>query len=45
MVPLYVRGFYMMQQSWLTFTSAHFGGEQYDTYVIDEELKRLERSR
>ncbi|MCA9874061.1 MAG: peptide ABC transporter substrate-binding protein [Anaerolineales bacterium] len=44
-VPLYVRGAYLMQQNWLTFTPAHFGGEQYDTYVIDAELKRLERSR
>jgi oligopeptide transport system substrate-binding protein len=43
--PLYVRGDYVMQQNWLAFTPAHFGGEQYDTYIIDEELKRLERSR
>ncbi len=44
-VPLYVRGDLLMQQNWLNFTPAHFGGEQYDTYVIDAELKRLERSR
>jgi len=44
-IPLYVRGNYWMQQNWLTYTPAHFGGEQYDTYVIDAELKRLERSR
>ncbi len=43
--PLYVRGNYLMQQSWVNFTAAHFGGDQYDTFLIDAELKRLERSR
>jgi ABC-type transport system substrate-binding protein len=43
--PLYVRGRYVMQQSWVSFTAAHFGGEQYDRYLLDSELKRLERSR
>lgn len=43
--PLYVRGDYVLNQSWLSYTPALAGGEQYDTYVIDEELKRLERSR
>ena len=43
--PLYVRGVYYMQQNWIAFAPAHFGGEQYDTYLIDPELKRLERSR
>ncbi|MBK8984767.1 MAG: hypothetical protein IPM39_01585 [Chloroflexi bacterium] len=45
LATLYVRGDYRMQQNWIGFTPAHFGGEQYDTYIIDAELKRLERSR
>jgi oligopeptide transport system substrate-binding protein len=45
MVPLYVRGVYFMQQNWIAFVPAHFGGEQYNTYLIDPDLKRLERSR
>ncbi|MDX1413085.1 MAG: peptide ABC transporter substrate-binding protein [Candidatus Promineifilaceae bacterium] len=44
-IPLYVRGDYTLVQSWLDYTPALSGGEQYDTYLIDEELKRLERSR
>ena len=44
-IPLYVRGDYTLVQSWLTYTPALSGGEQFDTYVIDEELKRLEQSR
>ena len=45
MAPLYVRGAYRMDQSWVNYTPAHFGGEQYDTYIIDATLKKLERSR
>jgi ABC-type oligopeptide transport system substrate-binding subunit len=44
-IPLYVRGDYSLVQTWLTRTPAIFGGEQYDTYFIDETLKRLEQSR
>ena len=44
-IPLYVRGDYTLVQSWLDYVPALSGGEQYDTYFIDEELKRLERSR
>ncbi len=44
-IPLYVRGNYSIVQSWLTFKPALSGGKQFDTYKIDEELKRLERSR
>ena len=43
--PLYVPGTWLLVQSWLEFVPAIFGGEQYDTYQIDETLKRLERSR
>lgn len=42
-IPLYVRGNYRLVQSWLAFTPATFGGEQYDTYVIDAVAKDLER--
>ncbi len=45
LIPLYVRGNYVLVQNWLTYTPAIFGGEQFDTYVIDADLKRLERSR
>ncbi|NHZ72031.1 MAG: hypothetical protein GWP17_02975 [Aquificales bacterium] len=45
MSPLYVRGQYWMKHNWVDYTPAHFGGEQYDTYVIDATLKKLERSR
>jgi oligopeptide transport system substrate-binding protein len=44
-VPLYVRVETQVVQSWLTFTPAAFGGEQYDTYVVDTLTKELERSR
>lgn len=45
MSPLYVRGRYLMEHNWVDYTPAHFGGEHYDTYVIDPILKKLERSR
>ncbi|MCP5094305.1 MAG: hypothetical protein GY943_02000 [Chloroflexi bacterium] len=45
MAPLYVPGVYVLSQNWLEYTPALFGGEQYDTYIINAELKRLERSR
>jgi oligopeptide transport system substrate-binding protein len=45
LAPLYVRGRYWMEHNWIEYTPAHFGGEQYDTYVIDATLKKLERSR
>ncbi|MCB8992006.1 MAG: peptide ABC transporter substrate-binding protein [Ardenticatenaceae bacterium] len=44
-VPLYARGNYVLVQNWLEYTPALFGGEQFDTYQIDADLKRLERSR
>lgn len=44
-VPLYVRGTYVLVQNWLTYTPALFGGEHFDTYTIDAILKDLERSR
>lgn len=44
-VPLYVRGNPILVQSWLEFTPAIFGGDQFATFVIDVERKELERSR
>jgi oligopeptide transport system substrate-binding protein len=43
--PLFVRGDYVLRQGWLNYTPAHFGGEQYDTYLLDAEVKELERNR
>jgi len=45
MAPLYVRGRYLMEHNWVDYIPAHFGGEQYDAYVLDATLKKLERSR
>lgn len=45
MVPLYVRGEVELVQNWVKYTPATFGGEQFDTYMIDVDTKRLERSR
>ena len=44
-VPLYVRGEVVLIQNWLTYQPVSFGGEQYDSYVTDIEIKELERSR
>jgi hypothetical protein len=44
-IPLYVQAESQIVQSWLEFTPALFGGEQYDTYVVDNEIKELERER
>ncbi len=44
-IPLYIRGDTVLQQIWLEYTPALFGGEQYDTYTIDFERKELEQSR
>jgi oligopeptide transport system substrate-binding protein len=45
LAPLYVRGEEVLVQTWLNFAPALYGGEQYDTYVIDILQKDLERSR
>ncbi len=42
--PLYVRASYVLRHGWLDYTPAVFGGEQYDTYMIDAEVKQLERN-
>lgn len=43
--PLYIRGDSVLVQGWLTYRPALFGGEQYDTYKINETEKELQRSR
>jgi ABC-type oligopeptide transport system substrate-binding subunit len=43
--PLYVRANYLLSHGWVQFAPASFGGENYDSYVIDIEIKSLERSR
>jgi ABC-type oligopeptide transport system substrate-binding subunit len=43
--PLYARAEYVLNHAWVQFVPASFGGEQYDTYVIDVALKSFERSR
>lgn len=43
--PLYVRADYFLRHSWVDFMPASFGGEQFDTYYIDAEVKELERNR
>ncbi|MCB8966024.1 MAG: peptide ABC transporter substrate-binding protein [Ardenticatenaceae bacterium] len=42
-IPLYVRGDYQLVQTWLVFSPTTFGGEQFDTYVIDAVTKELEQ--
>lgn len=43
--PLYTSGRELIVHDWVQFSPALFGGEQYDTYVIDAMTKNLERSR
>ncbi len=41
--PIYARSDFQLRQTWVIFTPAPFGSEQYDTYEIDWELKKLEQ--
>lgn len=41
--PLFVRARYLVRQTWISLKPASFGGEQYDTYFIDAETKRIEQ--
>lgn len=43
--PLYVQADYVLSHGWVTYTPAHFGGEQFDTYFVDADVKALERNR
>lgn len=43
--PLYVRGAYVLTKTWVEqLTPPTFGGAQFDTVLIDQEIKDLERS-
>lgn len=42
-VPLLVRSRPLVRQTWVGFDPATFGGEQYDTYFIDPEIKAIEQ--
>jgi ABC-type oligopeptide transport system substrate-binding subunit len=45
-IPLYVRGDYLLIQNWLVdFVPALSGGQQFDKIQVNQELKRLERDR
>lgn len=45
-IPLYVRGDYLLAQNWLVdFVPALSGGQQFDQIQVNQELKRLERDR
>ena len=41
--PLFVQGRYVLVHPWLVYQPAHFGGEQFDTYMLNAVEKRLER--
>jgi ABC-type oligopeptide transport system substrate-binding subunit len=43
--PLYTRASYLLSHGWVQFVPASFGGEQYNTYIVDAAVKSLERSR
>ncbi len=43
--PLYVRALDIVRHDWVQRIPVIYGGEQYDTYVIDSALKALELSR
>jgi ABC-type oligopeptide transport system substrate-binding subunit len=45
LTPLYVRGEFFVKQSWLQYTPSIFGGEQFETYILDPEQKNLEQLR
>lgn len=41
--PLFTRSHYVLRQTWIRFEPAIFGGEQFDTYFVDWELKKIEQ--
>ena len=43
--PLFARADYVLVQSWISYTPAYFGGEQFDQYQVDAEVKALEKLR
>lgn len=43
LTPLFVRGRYVVRQTWINFTPSSFGGSQFDTYFVDWETKKIEQ--
>jgi len=43
--PLFVRADYRLRHGWVDYTPATFGGEQFDTYRVDFDVKTLEQNR
>lgn len=43
LIPIFVRANYLVRQTWLDYVPAIFGGEQFDTYFIDAEIKKIEQ--
>ena len=43
--PLFAQANYLLRHVWVNHTPALFGGEQYDTYLVDAAIKDLERNR
>ncbi len=43
--PLYARAVYQLVHNWIQFAPASFGGQQYDTFMVDNTIKELEKSR
>jgi len=42
--PLFARAEFRLSQTWIRYTPAYFGGDQYDTYFVDVTAKELERA-
>ncbi|GJM39842.1 MAG: ABC transporter permease [Ardenticatenaceae bacterium] len=45
LAPLYVPSDLVLVQDWLSYQPSLFGGEQYDSYLVEVARKELERSR
>ncbi|HET6446735.1 MAG TPA: peptide ABC transporter substrate-binding protein [candidate division Zixibacteria bacterium] len=43
--PLYVRVDYYLRHGWVDYVPASFGGERFDTYYVDSEVRELEQNR
>jgi ABC-type transport system substrate-binding protein len=43
--PLYVRADYLLRHGWVDFSPASFGGERFDTYYVELDVKELEQNR
>jgi ABC-type oligopeptide transport system substrate-binding subunit len=43
--PLYVRADYILRHGWVDFSPASYGGERFDAYYVEHEVKELEQNR